>query len=255
LRLAGDLDELATADNDVAPALIDFEDHALDFLVDVIGNIRGAPDVDLAGRQKNVDADIDEQPALDFAGHLALDDIPFVIAGDDHLPGAHPMRFLAGQDDLAGLVFHPFQEDFDVVAGLGRRLVLPFVERDQALGLVPNIHDHLVADDLHHPAGHDAADFEVLTTAQELVELVFAIFSGHEGREFIVADIKFTEQVTIYHSSKIRFPIHPLRNREGMDRRLTPKTPKQCPVGPIPSLDRPLRTILLQAISWTQNQC
>ena len=60
LRFAGDLDELAAADHDVAPALIDLEDHALDFLIDVIGDVRRTADVDLAGGKEDVDADIDQ---------------------------------------------------------------------------------------------------------------------------------------------------------------------------------------------------
>ena len=67
LLLAGDLDQLAAADHDVAPALVDLEDHALDVLIDVIGDVGGAADVDLAGGQEDVDADVDQQPALDLA--------------------------------------------------------------------------------------------------------------------------------------------------------------------------------------------
>ena len=135
------------------------------------------------------------------------------------------MRLLARQDDLTRLVLHPFQEDFDSITGLWRRLVLPFVERDQALGLVANIHDDLIADDFHHFAGDDATDLEVLTTAQEMVELVRAVFSSHESRELIVADVKFTEQVTIYHNSKIRFPIHPAQIHERWTAALRPGPP------------------------------
>ena len=42
LLLAGDLDELAAADDDVAPALVDLEDHALDLLIDVVGDVARA---------------------------------------------------------------------------------------------------------------------------------------------------------------------------------------------------------------------
>ena len=205
LGLAGDLDQLAAADDDVAPALVDLQDHALDVLIDVIGDVGWTADVDLAGGQEDVDADIDQQPALDLAGDASLDDVAFVIAGDDHLPGAHPVRFLARQDDLAGLVFHALEQDFDVVARLGGRLVLPLVERNQALGLVADIDDHLVADDLDHLARDDAADLEALAPAQELVEGVGAVLAGHQGRELIIADIKFTKQITIYHV-RVSFP-------------------------------------------------
>src|SRR5262249_3928935 len=65
------LDELAAADHDVAAGLIDFEDFALDGLVDVVGDVRRPTDVHLAGRQEDVDADVDQQAALDLAGDRA----------------------------------------------------------------------------------------------------------------------------------------------------------------------------------------
>ena len=92
LLLAGDLDQLPPADDDVPPALVDLQDHALDLLIDVIGDVGGAPDVNLAGGQEDVDPDIDEQTALDLAGDASLDHVAFMVSGDDHLPGSHPMR-------------------------------------------------------------------------------------------------------------------------------------------------------------------
>ena len=177
LLLARDLDQLAAADDDVAPALVDLEDHALDVLIDVVGDVGRAADVDLAGGQEDVDADVDQQAALDLAGDLALDDVALVVLGDDHLPGAHPVRLLAGEDDLAGLVLHAFEQDLDGVARLRRRLVFPLVERDEALGLVADVDDDLVADDLDDLARDDAADLEVLALAEELVEVVGPVFA------------------------------------------------------------------------------
>ena len=110
---ACDLDQLPPADDDVAPAFVDLEDHALDVLIDVIGDVGGTADVNLAGGQEDVDADVDQQAALDLAGDASLDDVPFVIAGDDHLPRSHPVRLLAREDDLAGLVLHALEQDLD----------------------------------------------------------------------------------------------------------------------------------------------
>ena len=182
LGFAGDLDQLAAADDDVAPALVDLQDHAFDLLIDVIGDVGRPADIDLAGGQEDIDADIDQEPSLDLARDASLDDVSFVIAGDDHLPGSHPVRLLPRQDDLAGLVFHPLEQNFHLVARRRRRLVFPLVERDQALGLVADVDDHLVAHDLDHPARDDAADLEALAPAQELVERVGAVLGGHQGR-------------------------------------------------------------------------
>src|SRR5262249_59624258 len=132
-------------------------------------------------------------------GHAALDDIPFVVSGDHHLPGAHPMGFLAGQDDLPRLVLHALQQDFDALARMGRRLVLPFVQRDQTLGLVADVHHDLVAHHFDHFARDNAADLEALALPEEVVETAGAILALDQGRELVFADIKFTEQITIYH--------------------------------------------------------
>ena len=199
LLLAGDLDQLAAADDDVAPALIDLEDHALDVLIDVVGDVGGTADVDLAGRQEDVDADIDQQPALDLASDLSLDDVALVVLGDDHLPGAHPVSLLAGENDLAGLVLHPLEQDLDGLARLRRRLVFPLVERDQPFRLVTNIDDDLIADDLDDLARDDGADLEVLALAQKVLERLGAILGGHHRRQLVFADIELTKQVTIYH--------------------------------------------------------
>ena len=69
----------------------------------------------------------------------------------------------------------------------------------EPLGLVADIDDDLVADDLDDLARDDAADLEALPLAQELVESLAAILRGHDGGQFVVADVEFTEQVAIYH--------------------------------------------------------
>ena len=199
LLLAGDLDQLAAADDDVAAALVDLEDHALDVLIDIIGDVRRPADIDLAGWQEDVDADIDEQPALDLAGDAALDDVALMILGDHHLPGAHPVRLLAGEDDLAGIVLHSLEQDLDGLARLRRRFILPLAQRNQSLGLVADIDDDLVAHDFHNLARDDGADLEALSLAQEMLEGFGAIVRGHDGGQFVFADIKLTKQIAIYH--------------------------------------------------------
>ena len=100
----------------------------------------------------------------------------------------------------------PSSRTSTLVAGLGRRLVLPLVERDEALGLVADVDDDLVADDLDDLARDDPADLEALALAEEVVEVVVAVLAHDQGRELVFADIKFTEQVTIYH---VRFRFNP----------------------------------------------
>ena len=64
-----------------------------------------------------------------------------------------PLGLAVAQDDRAGLVLDGFEQDLDLVAGLGRddlvgALVVPLVERDDAFALVADVDDDLVADDL-----------------------------------------------------------------------------------------------------------
>ena len=124
------------------------------------------------------------------------------------------MRLLARKNDLAGLVLHALEQHFDAFAGNRRRLVLPLVQGDQALGLVADIDDDLVADDLDDLARDDSANLEALTSAQDLIERVRAVFRRDQGRQLVFIDIEFAEQITIYHvpvSSLFR----PARRQQG----------------------------------------
>src|SRR5207237_649729 len=69
------LNQLAAADHDVAAGLVDLEDFAVDGATDVVGDVRRPADVHLAGRQEYVDADVDQQAALDLARHLTGNDV------------------------------------------------------------------------------------------------------------------------------------------------------------------------------------
>ena len=225
LLLAGDLDQLAAADDDVAPALVDLEDHALDVVVDVVADVGRPADIDLAGGEEDVDADVDEQAALDLAGDPPLDHVSLVVLGDDHLPGAHPVRLLVREDDLAGVILHAFEEDLDGVARLGRCLVLPFAQRHEAFRLVTDVDDDLVADHLDDLAGDDAADHEVLAVAEGAFDVVGPPFAGDHGGQFLVTDVEFAQQVAVYHSGSFRFL--PRRRRE-----VTPDKGPRSTLGP-----------------------
>ena len=62
------LDQRAAADDDVAAGFVDLQHHALDRAADVVADVRRTADIDLAGRQEHVDADVDQQTTLDLAG-------------------------------------------------------------------------------------------------------------------------------------------------------------------------------------------
>src|SRR5205085_6966982 len=159
------LDELAAADDDVAPRLVDLEDLALDLAADVVADVRRPADVHLAGRQEHVDADVAQQPALDLPLDHALDDVALGVLGEDRLPLLLPLRLAVGEVDDAVLVLDGLQEDFDLVADLRQRdlvaaLVLKFFGLDDAFGLIADVHEHVVADDVEDPALDDLVSLE-----------------------------------------------------------------------------------------------
>src|SRR5262249_50329748 len=161
------LDELAPADDDVAAGLVDLEDLALDRLADVVGDVRWPADVHLAGRQEDVDADVDEQAALDLASDKAGDDVSLLVLLHDLAPFLLTFRLAVGQDDGAGLVLDGVEQNLNLVADLRRddlvgALVVPLLQGDDALALVADVHDHVVADDAGDPAGDDLVDLELL---------------------------------------------------------------------------------------------
>src|SRR5262249_12377893 len=143
--------------------LVDFKNFALDFLANVVGDVRRPADIDLAGGQEDVDADVDEQAALDLAGDGALDDVALLVLGDDVVPLLLALGLAVAEDDGAGLVLDGVEQDVDLVAWLGRHdlvlsLVVPLVDGDDAFGLVADVHEHVVADDVDDAALDDLVD-------------------------------------------------------------------------------------------------
>ena len=124
------LDQRPAADDDVAPRVVDLQHDALDRAADVVADVGRAADVDLAGRQEDVDADVDQQPALDLARDRAGDDVVFVD-GLHHLqPGLDLLGLALAQGDHAAPffgaaedVFDFLDEHLDVLAGFGRLFV------------------------------------------------------------------------------------------------------------------------------------
>src|SRR5262249_6514376 len=137
------LQQLAPRYDDVTPRLVDLEDLALDAAADVVADVGRTADVHLAGGQEDVDADVDEQAALDLAGDHAADDIALLVPVDDRLPLLLPFGLPVRQHDRARLVLDRFEEDLHLIAGLRdddlvESLVIPLSERNDALGLVAN---------------------------------------------------------------------------------------------------------------------
>ena len=201
------LDQRPAADDDVPPRLVDLQHDALDLLADVVADVGRAADVDLAGREEDVHADVDQQPALDLAGDGAGDHVAFVDGLHDLDPGLDLLGLALAQGDHAPRVFQAagdvldvLDEDLDGLARLGWRLILlPLVPGDHALALVAHVDQHEVAFHPQHAAGDDlvdgdlgAAPLDILgpVAFQGLAEFLFP---------FLVAEIEAPNQVAIDH--------------------------------------------------------
>ncbi len=53
-------DQLSPRDDDISASLIDLEDHTLDLLTDECADVMWTSDINLAGRQEDVDSDVDQ---------------------------------------------------------------------------------------------------------------------------------------------------------------------------------------------------
>ena len=124
-----------------------------------------------------MDADVDEQAALDLARHEAGDDVSFLVLLDDRFPFLLPFRLAITQYDGAGLVFHGVEQDFDLVALLRRHelaeaFVVPFAQLDGAFALVADVHPNHIGGDFADAAGDDSVVAELLFFGRQPVGAV-----------------------------------------------------------------------------------
>ena len=110
------LQQLSPADDDVVAALIDEHDLALDGLADVVADVGGPANVHLAGGQKDVDADVDQQAALDLASDGAGDHVAVLVLGDDVFPFLLALGLAIAENDGARLVFGGLQQQGNLLA-------------------------------------------------------------------------------------------------------------------------------------------
>jgi hypothetical protein len=89
LALALLLEQLAARDDHVHALGVDLDDARADGLADEVGDVVRATQVDLRGRQEDVDAlHVDQQAALDLAAADALDLVALLVLRRHALPRA-----------------------------------------------------------------------------------------------------------------------------------------------------------------------
>ena len=142
-----------------------------------IGRGRPAGGCRPGGGEEDVDADVDEQPALDLAGDHPGDDVAFLVLGEGPLPtlsGAWPCGMRRGR----GLVLHRLEQNLDLVAGWGTTVPGPrrTTRELDALALVADVHPDLVAGDLADPSGHDFVVLERLLLRRQPAVLLRGCF-------------------------------------------------------------------------------
>ena len=109
------LNQRPAANHDVAPCFVDLEHFALHHSADVIANIRGTTDVDLAGRQKDIDSDIHQQTTLDLARHGPGHDLAFLDRLHHVLPGDDLFRFTLAERQHAAVIVNQANRILDVL--------------------------------------------------------------------------------------------------------------------------------------------
>ena len=155
-------DEFAAGENNVLAVFVEFYDSAFQGLSEEFPKVFWGVDIDLGGGEERLDSDVDHQTAFDDTLDQALDGFSGFAEFDDFVPVLFVGSFLAGEDDLAVLVFKAFEKDFDLLADGEIVRGAEFIEIDGAFGFVSDV-DHDFAGAAFDDAAFDNGAFlEVL---------------------------------------------------------------------------------------------
>src|SRR6185312_12493722 len=147
--------EPGTAGQDhVVAVLVELDDLGFDLLADVRGQVAHAAHLDQRCRQEAAQADVEDEATLDHLDDGAGDDAVVFLDLLDGAPGALRLCALLGQDQPAFLVLLLEHKRLDRIA-YGNDLIRVDVVLDgelaggdDALGLVADVEQNLVAVDL-----------------------------------------------------------------------------------------------------------
>src|SRR4051795_10978503 len=164
----GLLQPLAAGEDDVVAVLVELDDLGLELAAHVGLQVTDATHLDQRGGEEPAQADVEDETTLDDLDDGAGDDLVGFLLRLDGAPGALVLGALLGQDQAAFLVLLLEDEGFHLVADaddlVGVDVVLDgqLPRGDDALGLVADVQQHLVAVDLDDDALDDVAIVEVL---------------------------------------------------------------------------------------------
>ena len=112
--------------------------------------------------QEDRHTNIEKQTTLDFASDPTLDDIGLVVGRDDTFPGANSVRFALRKRDQAFLVLNGLKKNLDLLTLFDSSRIFELIQRDNALGLVTDIDNHIVVENVDDLALENLVYFKVL---------------------------------------------------------------------------------------------
>ena len=164
----GLLEPGATGQDHVVAVLVELDDLGLDLLADVRLQVADAAHLHQRRGQEAAQPDVEDEASLDDLDHRAGDDAVLLLDLLDRAPGALVLGALLGQDEPAFLVLLLEDQGLDLVAdrndlaGVDVVLDRQLTGGDDALGLVADVEQDLVAVDLDDGSRDDVAVVEVL---------------------------------------------------------------------------------------------
>src|SRR3989440_4312726 len=189
LRLALRFEQHAPAHHDVAAALVELDDLALEALPQQLVDVRHPPQRDLAAGEEGVHThQVHHHPALDLLDQSARYRLVLLVGLADALPHPHEVGLFLREDHRAFLVLEMLEEDFDLVALLERLRILELVDRDSTLRLEPDVENDGGVGHTQHFGFDDFAFFDIrqrplvqLSHFRDLVGGVFLVETGADA--------------------------------------------------------------------------
>src|SRR5699024_9680291 len=164
----GLLEPRAAGQDDVVAVLVQLDDLRLELLADVRLQVADAAHLDERRRQEAAQADVQDEATLDDLDDGAGDRLVLLLEVLDGAPGALVLGALLGQDQATFLVLLGEDQgvdlvtDFDHLVGVDIVLDGQLAGGDDALRLVADVEQDLVAVNLDHGALDDVTIIEVL---------------------------------------------------------------------------------------------
>ncbi len=105
-------DELAARNDDVLTVEVDLDDLKVICLTDILIEVLRRLNVDLRRRHKGINANADDETALNHGADATLNYRSFFTVFDDFLPVLLLLCFVEGDNRVAFFIFEFFEKDF-----------------------------------------------------------------------------------------------------------------------------------------------